>query len=55
MLKAAIPDKTICEIAECTQETIDNIRKNNTFISRQNDLPVLKKITDFKTRFSKRR
>jgi hypothetical protein len=29
MLKAAIPDKTICEIAECTQETIDNIRKNN--------------------------
>jgi hypothetical protein len=29
MLKAAIPDKTICEIAECTQETIDNIRENN--------------------------
>jgi hypothetical protein len=29
MLKAAIPDEKICEIAECTQETIDNIRKNN--------------------------
>jgi hypothetical protein len=29
MLKAAMPDEKICEIAECTQETIDNIRKNN--------------------------